>query len=109
MEQSAALKGGWPNQPFSDSAEVLVQRVARGDRAGLEELYYRHGRALLQYLVQICSDRQVAEEVLLDALVAMWQGADHFAGRSSVRTWLFSIARRQAHNTLRRAQVPTAP
>src|SRR5438105_7196604 len=35
-------------------------------------------------------------------LVAVWRGADGFAGRSSVRTWVFGIARRQALQRLRR-------
>jgi RNA polymerase sigma-70 factor (ECF subfamily) len=43
----------------------------------------------------------LAEEVLQDTLLAVWRSADAYAGRSSVRTWLFGIARRQAHNRLR--------
>ena len=43
----------------------------------------------------------VAEEILQDTLLAVWRSAHLYAGRSSVRTWLFGIARRQAHNRLR--------
>jgi RNA polymerase sigma factor (sigma-70 family) len=45
----------------------------------------------------------LAEEILQDTLLAVWRSADRYAGRSSVRTWLFGIARRQAHNRLRLA------
>src|SRR5687768_13264495 len=109
MQQSATLKGAWLGSVFSEPDERLIERVAAGERDGLEELYYRHGRALLQYLSHICSDRATAEEVLQDVLLAVWQGADRFAGRSSVLTWLFSIARRRAYTSLRRAQLPTSP
>lgn len=34
-------------------------------------------------------------------LLAVWRGAADFAGRSQMRTWLYGIARRQAHNRLR--------
>ncbi len=33
--------------------------------------------------------------------MAVWRNADTYRGRSSVRTWLFGVARRQAHNALR--------
>ena len=47
------------------------------------------------------SDRMLAEEILQDTLLAVWRGADRFEGKSQVRTWLYGIARRQAHNRLR--------
>ncbi|HEU4396791.1 MAG TPA: RNA polymerase sigma factor, partial [Actinomycetota bacterium] len=46
-------------------------------------------------------DRMVAEEILQDTLLAVWRSAQQYAGRSSVQTWMFGIARRQAHNRLR--------
>ena len=46
----------------------------------------------------------IAEEILQDTLLAVWRGADGFGGRSQVRTWLYGIARRQAHNRLRTAR-----
>jgi RNA polymerase sigma-70 factor (ECF subfamily) len=84
-----------------------LARIAAGDRRALEELYGRHGHALLRYLLTLTSDRQLAEELLQDTLMAVWRSAGSFEGRSGVRTWLFGVARRQAHNTLRRPR-PTA-
>src|SRR5687768_9026007 len=90
-------------QLFAETDEQLLGRVAQGDRQGIEELYYRHGRALLQYLVELCGERHAAEEVLQDTLAAVWRGAGAFSG--DVRTWLFGIARRQAQTSLRRARL----
>ena len=53
-------------------------------------------------------DHGLAEEILQDTLVAVWKSAQSFEGRSSVRTWLIGIARRQAHNTLRQRRLPLA-
>ncbi len=82
-----------------DSA--LVARMARGHGEALGVLYSRHGQALYGYLLRLAGDRGVAEEVLQDTLLAAWRSAGGFEGRSEVRTWLFGIARRQAHNRLR--------
>jgi RNA polymerase sigma-70 factor (ECF subfamily) len=92
-----------------DEAEadtLLLQRIATGDRQALADLYTRHQRALFRYLLQLTPDQALAEEILQDTLVAAWQGAATFGARSAVRTWLFGIARRQAHNRLRQRGLP---
>src|SRR4051812_38715149 len=84
-----------------DGGAALLRRIAGGDREALVDLYNRYQRPLFRYLCQMTPDRGLAEEILQDTLVAVWQGAASFEGRSALRTWVFGIARRQAHNTLR--------
>ena len=89
-----------------DDDVQLLRRIARGDRQALAELAARHQRSLFGYLLQLTPDYGLAEELLQDTLVAVWQSAGHFKGHSSVLTWLIGIARRQAHNTLRKRKLP---
>jgi hypothetical protein len=89
--------------------ETLVRHVAEGDAAALAALYRRYGTRLFGFLQRYAGDRMVAEEILQDTLLAVWRSAHLYAGRSSVRTWLFGIARRQAHNTLRRHRPEEVP
>jgi len=110
--------GAWPVMGAESSEAInssetrgdedvrLVARLAAGDRDALAELYARYQRPLFGYLLRLASDRGLAEELLQDTLVAAWTSAGAFAGRSGVRTWLFGIAHRQAHNTLRRRGLP---
>lgn len=91
-------------QPVDDDREV-VKRIAYGDRQALSELYTRYQRPLFNYLLQLTPDHGLAEELLQDTLVATWRSAGSFEGRSSVLTWLFGIAHRQAHNTLRQRKL----
>ena len=84
---------------------ALIARVAAGESAALAAVYERHGAALFGYLVRLAGDRGVAEEITQDTLLAAWRSAARFEGRSSVRTWLFGIGRRQAHNRLRGRRV----
>jgi RNA polymerase sigma-70 factor, ECF subfamily len=81
--------------------EHTIARIAGGDRQALTQLYLSHRQALFSYLLQLTPDYGLAEELLQDTLVAVWKSAHSFEGRSSVRTWLIGIARRQAHNALR--------
>lgn len=93
--------------PAGGSDEDLVGRVGRGDPDALRALYERHREGLFGFLLRLAGDRMVAEEILQDTLVAVWRSAARFEGRSKARTWLFGVARRQAHNRLRpRASEP---
>ncbi|MBI3971821.1 MAG: sigma-70 family RNA polymerase sigma factor [Chloroflexi bacterium] len=94
-------------QPVDPEA-LLLQRIAQGDRHALADLYARYQRPLFHYVVQLASDQGVAEEILQDTFLAVWKSAGSYQGRSTVRTWLIGIARRQAHNALRRSALPLA-
>ena len=99
-------------QPASlqDPDLPLLRAMAAGDTGALNALYERHGRGLLAYLIgQLGNDRQLAEEILQDVMLAAWHGAEGFRAESKVRTWLFGIARRQAMNARRRRKPTPAP
>lgn len=87
---------------ITDHDHTLLARVAAGDRSAMNELYERHAASLLAYLRVFTSDQDQIEELIQDTMVAAWKGADRFVGGSSVRSWLFAIARRRAADTLRR-------
>lgn len=84
----------------------IVARIAAGDQHALVELYGRYQRPLFSYLRLLTNDDQLAEEVFQDTLLAVWTSAHRFRAESSVRSWLYAIARRQAHNALRRVRPP---
>jgi RNA polymerase sigma-70 factor (ECF subfamily) len=86
----------------ADRDRVLLAAVAGGEEDGLRELVERHGSGLLAYLTGLVGDPPLAEEVLQDTLLAVWRGAAGFVGGSTVRTWLFAVARRRAVDALRR-------
>jgi len=109
--EMSAVDGGDPQldsrEPASldgqDRAQVeLLARVVVGERGALAALYEQHGSPVFSYLMTLCNDRGLAEEVLQDTFMAVWRGAATFEGRSRVRTWLLAIARRQALARLRR-------
>lgn len=90
-----------------DSDEHLMKALAKGSEDALRELYGRHAGTMLRLLQRLVSDRSVAEEIMQEAWLAVWQAAGSFRGDSSVRGWLLGVARRQAHNRMRRQSAPT--
>ncbi|MBN9389781.1 MAG: sigma-70 family RNA polymerase sigma factor [Chloroflexi bacterium] len=90
------------NDHPDESDLALLREMAVGRVEALNLLYARYGSLLLVYLTARLHDRQWAEEVLQDVMLTAWNGAGNFQGRSSVKTWLFTIARNQAVNAYTR-------
>jgi RNA polymerase sigma-70 factor (ECF subfamily) len=81
---------------------ALLQRVAGGDRNAFSELYRRLQRPLFGYLMKLVRDREMVEDVLNETMMEVWRQASRFEGRSSVNTWVFSIAHHRAVSRLRK-------
>ncbi len=100
-DQSIASVGAVrPDRAWDDTQ--LLRRVAAGDAGALAELYRRHGQVVLSQVLFVVDDRSLGEEIVQDAMLAVWRQAGTFRGESRVRTWMIAIARRQARDRLRR-------
>ena len=80
----------------------LVQALVEGDEGALAELYDRHAGALYRAALLRVGDRQLAEEILQDTYLALWNRAELFdPAAGSLRGWLSAIARNRAIDRLR--------
>jgi RNA polymerase sigma-70 factor (ECF subfamily) len=84
------------------SDEDLIRRIASGDRSAMQGLYARHSTAVFRFLVRTVRDPSRAEDLMSDVFFDVWQQAGRFEGRSTVTTWMLTIARFKALSTLRR-------
>ncbi len=80
----------------------LLADTARGDRAAFQRLYFLFHRRLARFLLRLTRRPDVAEEIINDTMLAVWQGAARFRGESQVSTWILGIAYRRALKTLSR-------
>ena len=71
----------------------LIQRWKEGDERAATALVERHAAALARYVGSL-GERDAADEVVQDTFVRAFASLEHFRGDSSLRTWLFTIARR---------------
>jgi RNA polymerase sigma-70 factor (ECF subfamily) len=83
---------------------ALVARLAAGDhREPLAELYGLYGRRLYGLGLHLLHDPGLAEELVQDTFVRLWRSAGRFdPDRASVRTFVYTLARRAAVDLLRR-------
>jgi RNA polymerase sigma-70 factor (ECF subfamily) len=97
-----------PPQDWSERSRELSQLLARaglGDRAAFATLYDQTSSHLFAVVLRICRDRAQAEDILQEVYVNVWRAAGGFdAAQSQPLTWLTSIARNRAIDSLRRAQ-----
>ena len=92
------------------SDEELVARLVEGDEAALGELYDRHAHSLFRAALLRLGDRGLAEEVLQDTYLALWNRAETFDGsQGSVIGWLSTIARNRSIDRLRSSARRPAP
>ena len=84
------------------SDEMLVKRIAAGDKLAMQVLFARHRTPVYRWLLRFVGNETVAEDLLSDVFFDMWQQAGRFEGRSAVSTWLLSIARFKALSARRR-------
>jgi RNA polymerase sigma-70 factor, ECF subfamily len=87
-------------QPIDD--QLLAERLRSGDREALGALYDRYASVAMAVAVRVVSDRELAEDLVHDAYVAVWQKMDRFdPSRGSLRSWLLTIVRNRAIDRLR--------
>ena len=83
----------------------LLGRAGLGDRAAFATLYERTSSHLLAVVLRINRDRAQAEDIVQEVYVNVWRAASSFdAAQSQPLTWLTSIARNRAIDSLRRLQ-----
>lgn len=84
------------------SAELEAARA--GDEEAFASLVAPFRRELHLHCYRITGSVDDADDVLQEVLLAAWKGLPGFAGRSSLRTWLYRIATTRSLNTLRDQQ-----
>ncbi len=82
--------------------EVLIGRIANGDRLAMQVLYARYHVRVFRFVVRLVRDEATAEDVISEVFLDVWRQAGRFEGRSTVSTWLLAIARFKAISALRR-------
>lgn len=89
------------DRPLADDA-ALVRQVAAGSQSALVDLYDGYVDTVFAAASRLTSDRQVAEEVVQDTFLALWNRAELFdPALGSLAAWLHTIARNRTVDRLR--------
>ena len=88
-------------EPAAGESDIL-SAMERGDHtAALRLLMQEYGAAVHRYCRQLVDDRDLADEAHQMTFVQAYEGMGRFAGRSSLRTWLFGIAHHRCLDLLK--------
>jgi RNA polymerase sigma-70 factor (ECF subfamily) len=88
--------------------DLLLARIAKRDRDALAEIYARFQRPLFGYLYHLLGQKELAEDVLQQVMVIIWQKAHTFQGTGQAASWIFGIAHHQAFKALRHTESANA-
>jgi RNA polymerase sigma-70 factor, ECF subfamily len=89
-------------QPVDEAA--LVREIVDGSQAALAAIYDRHVDAVYATASRLTADRQIAEEVVQETFLALWNRAELFNPQAgSLAAWLHTIARNRTVDRLRAA------
>jgi RNA polymerase sigma-70 factor, ECF subfamily len=71
--------------------QSLVAALRRGDEAAFTDLIDRYHTSMVRIASLYVSEASTAEDVAQETWLAVLRGLDRFEGRSSLKTWIFTI------------------
>ena len=87
--------------PQSDAA--LVEAFRRGDEFAFASLYERYKGPVYGYCAKMVGSRETGQDLLQETFARAYEHRERLVATASFKAWLFTIARNQCLNWLRRA------
>lgn len=88
--------------PLEAQLAAALARCAAGERSALRVIYDLEAARMIGVAQRIVRRRDLAEEVVHDAFIRIWNGAKGFdPARGAARSWLYAIVRNRALTILR--------
>ena len=93
-----------------DNGASSYRRFLQGDDDGIVEIIKDHKDGLMLYLNSFVQNIHLAEDLTEDTFVKLIARRPRFSGKSTFKTWLYSIGRNVALDHLRKnAKLPAVP
>jgi len=94
----SVIKGGKSEtKKVSRNADLsLVHKIAAGDHSAMKQVYQLHSGPLFHFVKNWLADPHEASDIVHETMLEVWKRADRFQGRSSLKSWIFSIARNKS-------------
>lgn len=95
-----------PTSSVVNEQEVaLLKQIAQQDKSALAELFVNYQPRLFKFVFRLTQSYTIADEMVNDIMLLIWQKAATFRGESKVSTWIFGIAYRQTMRRVTRKQL----
>lgn len=84
----------------------LMDRITHRDDAAFHQLYLEYGQRMYAYALRLTDDKAKADDVVQDALVAVWGSARSYRGTNRLLAWLLGIVHHTATKSFRHSSIP---
>jgi RNA polymerase sigma-70 factor (ECF subfamily) len=81
--------------------DFFWKQIKNGDEQALEKVYKAAFRSLVYYAKEITGQHHLAEEVVQDVFLKIWQNRSELAIKGSFKAYLFQSVHNQSLNTIR--------
>ncbi len=78
-----------------------IHQLIRGDKKAFDRLYQQYHKAVHANILKLIKDSGIAEDILQDVFLSLWQNRFKFDGKESVGGWLFVVSYNRSLNMLR--------
>lgn len=91
--------------PPGQTDEDLMERFRdEGDTAAFETLLKRHERPVFNFIRRMVRDDELANDLLQESFLRVVKSASSYSRKARFTTWLYTIARNQSIDSLRKAK-----
>ena len=87
-----------------DNEHLLLTKLKSGDQESLSTLYYLYNDQLIYYVQRAAKSPFLAEDVVHDTFLKVWQNRDQLDASKPIKPYLFVIAKRTLLNFWKRAR-----
>ena len=87
---------------FTTDSRELMQQVAAGDQTAFRQVYGGFYKRLYQFALAIVKTREVAEEIVEDIFVKIWQQRETLPSIQNLRVYLYTATKNSSLNYLSR-------
>lgn len=87
---------------MESEASVIARGLRRRDPDLLDRLIEQYQHRLLRYLIYLCGNRELAEDLFQETWIRVLERGHQYDGKHEFSTWLYAVARNLTLDYLRR-------
>ncbi|MBX2934533.1 MAG: sigma-70 family RNA polymerase sigma factor [Ferruginibacter sp.] len=90
------------SQPASFNEQQLISLLKNGDMQAFDELYWKYQKAVYQNAFKLTHDTLIAEDIVQEVFISLWEKRDSLDTDRSIGGWLFVSSYNRAVNVLKK-------
>lgn len=92
---------------FTSQDQTLIKKAMKGDQRSWNKLVQRHEKMVLGYALRMTGNQADAMDLMQETFVSVCRSLPLFEGKSSVKTWIMSLAHYRCIDFYRRTKPMT--